>query len=89
MSEEETKELQRQIADLQKQIDDLRRVLSRESWDTTAHIKKIHQYIVDIHDFLWPVVRKVFPAYAKDLRAIDRFTGGSRPDTKEGDNSTS
>jgi predicted nucleic acid-binding Zn-ribbon protein len=86
MPNDHIKDMQRQIADLQKQVADLRRDLGRESQDTTTHIKKIHQYIVDINDYLWPVVRKVFPNYAKDLRAIDRFTKGGP--SRTGDPST-
>lgn len=82
MNDEIVKALQRQVATLQKQVADLQRDLVRESRDTTAHIDKIYQRIVDIHEYLWPLVRKVFPNYAKDLRTIGRLTkrGGSGAD---------
>ena len=79
MSERELKELQELLKDQQRQISDLRRDLQRESSNTTAHIEKIHELIVRIHEYLWPLVRKTFPNFYKDIAAIDRLTKNSDP----------
>jgi uncharacterized membrane-anchored protein YhcB (DUF1043 family) len=76
MPDDEIKALRQQVAQLQKQVAEIRHNLIQESWNTTANLKKLHEYIRDIYDHLWPVVRKVFPNYTKDLRAIDDFLKG-------------
>jgi hypothetical protein len=84
MADETVKVLQQQVAALQRQVADLQRNLVRESRNTTAHINKIYERIIDIHEYLWPLVRKVFPNYSKDLRAIVRLTKRRGPDIDEG-----
>jgi hypothetical protein len=75
-----------EISALKEQIKRLEERLTLESENTTYHIKEIHKHISticdriqDIHDYLWPLVGKIFPKFARDARRIAEL-GGDNPE---------
>jgi hypothetical protein len=61
---------------LAREIADLKRAFKIELDSNLEHAEATYQYIADIHDYLMPVVRKVFPGYAAAQKQIDRFLAG-------------
>ena len=55
---------------LQAQLADLGSAFKLNVTDNSDHIQAIYQYLADIHDQLWPLVRKVFPGSAKTQNQI-------------------
>jgi hypothetical protein len=82
----ETKEitmLRQEIAELRARIDDLVKAqnIDREHFISANKdtYQSCYQYIADIHDYLWPLIHKVFPQYAEGQKQIDAFMKGRRP----------
>ncbi len=74
MESDDLNKIKGEISSLKTQIASIHAMMKKESDSTTRHIEYIYKYLSDIHDFLWPVVRKVFPNYAKDRKRIDAIT---------------
>lgn len=73
---EEIESLRWQMASLKATQDEDRRQaikLSKEIYQST------YQFIADIHDYLWPVVHKLFPKYAESQKQIDAFMKSRLP----------
>lgn len=82
----ETKEitmLRQEIAELRARIDDLTKAQNIDREGLLAANKdtyqSCYQFIAEIHDYLWPLVHKVFPEYAKGQKQIDAFMKGRNP----------
>jgi hypothetical protein len=73
MSDEEIVALRKEIETLRAQIVDVREALFAETDNNTHHFRMVYRYIADIHDYLMPVVHKVFPGYAAAKKQIDTF----------------
>ena len=84
MDNAEIQKLRAEIAELKSSVTDLRRAHDMNADDTTDHIKSIYQFIADIHDYLMPTVRKVFPGFAEDKKRIDTFMLGRSSPNKDG-----
>jgi len=65
--------LNKKIADMQAEIDDIGKALMRETTNNTQHYGAIYRYIADIHDYLMPILHKVFPNYQAAKKQIDAF----------------
>jgi hypothetical protein len=76
MNNSDIEKLQAEIAELKDVVADLRRAFERNSDNTTDHVKSIYQYITDIHEYLMPVVHRVFPGVVRDNKQIDAFVKG-------------
>jgi hypothetical protein len=86
------------ISGIREELHALNARLLRESENTTHHIKEIHKRIIDtnermgaiydriafIHDFLWPVVHKLFPGFTEDARTIAALDKGSQTGPRKG-----
>lgn len=70
--------LRERVELLAAEIADLKRAFKIELDSNLEHAEATYQYIADIHDYLMPVVRKVFPGYAAAEKQIDRFLGGQK-----------
>jgi hypothetical protein len=57
---------------LEREIADLKLAFDIELASNLEHAEATYQYIGDIHDYLMPLVRKVFPGYTATQRQIDR-----------------
>jgi hypothetical protein len=68
--------LQQQTMVLQKQVVALQRDLVEESRNTSKHIQQLYRYDTDMYEFFMPVVHKVFPNLATDIRRIQDLTKG-------------
>lgn len=79
MRDDEFETLKKEVRELRASIADIRRAFELDSDNTTGHIKSIYQYIADIHDYLMPVVHKVFPGFTEDKKQIDAFMRGRGP----------
>jgi hypothetical protein len=79
------KKQQADINSLKAKLADLGAAFKAEVDNTSDHFKSVYQYIADIHDQLWPLVRKVFPdsaATQKQIKQIIRNGGRSWDDKK-------
>jgi len=65
--------LSKEVAYLRARIDSVGEALMNESTNSTQHFKAIYRYIADIHDYLMPVLHKVFPNYQAAKKQIDLF----------------
>jgi hypothetical protein len=72
----EIQKLRTEIAELKNSVAELERALDLDSDSTTHHIKALYQYVADIHDYLMPMVHKVFPGFTQDKKQIDAFMKG-------------
>jgi hypothetical protein len=75
------------VAELRARIDGIGRALMDESTNNTQHFKAIYRYIADIHDYLMPVLHKVFPGFEAAKKQIDTFMdeyGGPKNSKKIG-----
>jgi hypothetical protein len=70
--------LRERVKLLAAEIADLKRAFKIELDSNLEHAEATYQYIADIHDYLMPVVRKVFPGYAAAEKQIDHFLGGRK-----------
>lgn len=80
MDDTEIKALREEVAALRARVEDLHGALKAEAESTTEHFQSVYRFIADIHDYLMPVVRKVFPGYSAAKKQIDEFMeryGGS------------
>ena len=68
--------LRDRVERLERVVADLKQALNIEMDSNLEHTEATYQYIGDIHDYLMPVVRKVFPGYAPTQRQIDRILRG-------------
>lgn len=72
--------LRQEIECLRAQLVDLRAAQDNDRAEAIKFIldveKSIHQYIADIHDYLWPVIHKLFPTFAESKKQIDAFMKG-------------
>ena len=88
METHEIKMLRDEIKSLRDQISDLRAAQENDRKEAIAAIREVYtsayQYIADIYDYLWPVVHKNFPEYAKTRKQLDAIikrgnkTGGNK-----------
>jgi hypothetical protein len=79
--------LNKTVAQLRERIDSIGRALMDESTNNTQHFKAIYRYIADIHDYLMPVLHKVFPNFKAAKKQIDAFMeeyGGPKNSKKIG-----
>jgi hypothetical protein len=79
------KKQQADITSLKAKLADLGTAFKAEVDNTSDHFKSVYRYIADIHDQLWPLVRKVFPGSAatqKQIKHIIRNGGRSWDDKK-------
>jgi hypothetical protein len=53
-----------EIKALKAEVADLGAAFKSNVADGTDHFKSIYQYLAEIHEQLWPLVRKVFPGSA-------------------------
>jgi predicted nucleic acid-binding Zn-ribbon protein len=65
--------LNKTVAELRARIDSVGQALMNESTNNTQHFKAIYRYIADIHDYLMPILHKVFPNYKAAKKQIDAF----------------
>ena len=80
MANDEITALKKDIETLRAEIADVRDALKAETVNVTHHVGAIYQYIRDIHEYLMPIVHKVFPGYAAAKKQIDAFMKSySRP----------
>jgi hypothetical protein len=83
MNENEIMGLRKEISELRAQIDDLIKAQNNDREEAIKAIKDVYttsyQSIAKIHDFLWPVVNKVFPKWAASERQIAEFMKGRIP----------
>lgn len=80
MTNEEIAALRKEIETLRAEVADIRGALKDEAESTTENFRSVYRFIADIHDYLMPVVRKVFPGYCAAKKQIDDFMeryGGS------------
>ena len=80
MENEEITELRKEVAKLRAEVADIRQAIECEATNSTEHFQSVYRFIADIHDYLMPVVRKVFPGYGAAKKQIDEFMeryGGS------------
>ena len=80
MQDEEFIALRNEVAKLRAEVADIRQAIECESTNSTEHFQSVYRFIADIHDYLMPVVRKVFPGYSAAKKQIDEFMehyGGS------------
>lgn len=75
--ERENLALKRRVEVLESQMADLLQAFKAEVDNTTQHITTIHQFLRDIHDYLMPVVDKVFPGFSATKKQIDKFMAKS------------
>ena len=73
MKQDDITILKREVETLRAEIVDLRHALFAETDNNTHHFRMVYRYIADIHDYLMPVVHKVFPGYAAAKKQIDTF----------------
>jgi hypothetical protein len=73
MQNEEIIAIRKEIAALRAEVVDVREALKLESTNNTQHFRSVYRYIADIHDYLMPVVHKVFPGYTAAKKQIDKF----------------
>jgi hypothetical protein len=73
MSGQELDELRCKISTMRAEIAELRRAVKEESTRMTPIIKSGYRYIADIHDYLMPVVHKIFPGYVAARKQVDEF----------------
>lgn len=76
--------LKKQISTLNATLADLGGAFKAEVDNTSDHFKSVYQYLADIHDQLWPLVRKVFPGSAAAQQQIKQIirNGGRSWDDK-------
>lgn len=82
MKDVEIQKLKDEVAELRIIVADTTRALELLSGSTKDHFATTYQYINDIHDYLFPVVHKVFPGFAEDKEKIDDLMGGRRSPSK-------
>ena len=82
----ETKEitmLRQEVAELRAKLDDLTKAQNIDREEAIKAIKDVYttafQSIKDIHDYLWPLVNKVFPKWAASEKQIAEFMKGRNP----------
>lgn len=79
-NEEKIAALEKEVADLKAQVADLSTTQDRDFEEVNKLIKDVYtnayQYIADIHDYLWPVIHKLFPNFAESQKQIDAFMKG-------------
>ena len=82
----ETKEitmLRQDVADLRARLDDLAKAQRNDREETIKAIKDVYTtaygHIAKIYDYLWPVVRKVFPNWQAAEDQIAAFMKGHLP----------
>lgn len=73
MTDEEIIALRKEIDALRAEVADVRDAIKCEADNTTEHFDAIYRFITDIHEYLMPVVRKVFPGYCAAKKQIDDF----------------
>lgn len=73
MNDNDIDALKKEIEALRAEIADVRDALKSETTNTTQHVNAIYRYVADIHDYLMPVVHKVFPGYVAAKKQIDAF----------------
>jgi hypothetical protein len=77
MVENEIHILRKEIDFLKTQIADLKATQDKDFEEVNRLIRDVYtnsyQYIADIHDYLWPVIHKLFPKYAESQKQIDAF----------------
>jgi hypothetical protein len=71
----EINRLKQQVDALTKQLVDLRTAFKAEVENNCEHDVSVHEAIVEIYDYLMPVVRKVFPGFAATQKQIRRVIG--------------
>jgi hypothetical protein len=73
----EIKMLRQELTALREQFADLRAAQHNDRDQAIKAIKELYtemyQYVADIHDYLWPVVHKIFPEFAESKKQIDAF----------------
>jgi len=65
--------LNQKVAELYERTSDTSKALRSLSTGITEHFGKIYRYIADIHDYLMPILHKVFPNYEAAKKQIDAF----------------
>ena len=70
--------LRERVESLAAEVADLKRAFKIELDSNLEHAEATYQYIGNIHDYLMPVVRKVFPGYAAAEKQIDHILGGRK-----------
>lgn len=68
--------LRQRVDELDDLLDDLRKAFKAEVENNCEHDVSVHESIMEIHDYLMPVVRKVFPGFAAAQRQIRRVIDG-------------
>jgi hypothetical protein len=81
--EAENSRLKKDLSAISSRVDEINNAFCREVANTTLHIKDIHGLFKEIHDYLWPLVHKIFPGWAQDKKAIDEIIGGTPSGTQK------
>ena len=79
MKNAEISALRKEIAALRKEVADVQDALNCESANVAEHFAVLYRFIAELHEYLMPVVRKMFPTYT-GKKYIDEFMvsyGGS------------
>lgn len=76
MSNDDIAALRKEIEALRAEVADVSAAIKSESSNTTQHINAIYRYIGDMHDYVMPILHKVFPNYAEAKKEVDTFIEG-------------